>query len=59
MELSIHRVTKIEFESITDHKTFSTRTIVITMADDKQATIVCYSPNDQDEQTTDALKVIL
>ena len=59
MELSIHRVTKIEFESITDHKTFSTRTIVITMADGKQATIVCYSPNDQDEQTTDALKVIV
>jgi hypothetical protein len=59
MELSINRVTKIEFESITDHKTFSTRTIVITMADGKQATIVCYAPNDQDEQTTDALKVIV
>ena len=59
MELSIHRVTKIEFESITDHKTFSTRTIVITMADGKQATIVCYAPNDEDEQPTTALKVIL
>ena len=59
MELSIHRVTKIEFESITDHKTFSTRTIVITMADGKQATVVCFSPNDEDEQPTNALKVIL
>tara|TARA_R110000868_G_scaffold9875_1_gene48562 strand:- start:1764 stop:1943 length:180 start_codon:yes stop_codon:yes gene_type:complete len=59
MELSIHRVTKIEFESITDHKTFSTRTIVITMADGKQATVVCFAPNDEDEQPTTALKVIL
>ena len=59
MELTLQRVTKIEFEKITDHNTFSTRTIVITMADGKQATIVCYSPNDQDEQTTDALKVAI
>ena len=59
MELSIHRVTKIEFESITDHKTFSTRTIVITMADGKQATIVCFAPNDEDEQPTNALKVAI
>ena len=59
MELSIHSVTKIEFESITDHKTFSTRTIVITMADGKQATIVCYAPNNEDEEPTAALKVAL
>jgi hypothetical protein len=59
MELSIHCVTKIEFGSITDHKTFSTRTIVITTSDGKQATIVCFAPNDDDEQTTDALKVIV
>jgi hypothetical protein len=59
MELSIHCVTKIEFGSIADHKTFSTRTIVITMADGKQATIVCFAPNDEDEQPTAALKVIV
>jgi hypothetical protein len=59
MELTLQRVTKIEFQKITDHKTFSTRTITITTSDGKQATIVCFAPNDQDEQTTDALKVIL
>ena len=59
MELSIHRVTKIEFNSITNLDSFSTRTITVTMADGKQATIVCFAPNNEDEQTTDALKVIL
>ena len=59
MELTLQRVTKIEFQKITDHNTFSTRTITITMADGKQATVVCFAPNDEDEQPTNALKVIV
>ena len=59
MELTLQRVTKIEFEKITDHNTFSTRTITITMADGKRATVVCFAPNDEDEQPTNALKVIV
>ena len=59
MELSIHRVTKIEFNSITNLDSFSTRTITVTMADGKQATIVCFAPNNEDEESTDALKVIV
>ena len=59
MELTLQRVTKIEFEKITDHNTFSTRTITITMADGKRATVVCFAPNDEDEQPTDALKVVV
>ena len=60
MELTLQRVTKIEFEKITrDHKTFSTRTITITMADGKQVTVVCFAPNNEDEESTDALKVVV
>lgn len=59
MELTLQRVTKIEFQKITDHNTFSTRTITITMADGKQATVVCFAPNDEDEQPTNALKVAI
>jgi predicted acyl esterase len=59
MELTLQRVTKIEFEKITDHNTFSTRTITITMADGKRATVVCFAPNDEDEQPTNALKVAI
>ena len=59
MELTLQRVTKIEFEKITDHNTFSTRTITITMADGKRATVVCFAPNDEDEQPTNALKVVV
>jgi hypothetical protein len=59
MELTLQRVTKIEFQKITDHKTFSTRTITITMVDGKQATVVCFAPNNEDEEPTDALKVIV
>jgi hypothetical protein len=59
MELTILRVTKIEFNSITNLDSFSTRTITVTMADGKQATIVCFAPNNEDEESTDALKVIL
>ena len=59
MELTLQRVTKIEFQKITDHNTFSTRTITITMADGKQATVVCFAPNDEDEQPTNALKVVV
>lgn len=59
MELTLQRVTKIEFESIRDHKTFSTRTITITMADGKRATVVCFAPNNEDEESTDALKVVV
>ena len=59
MELTLQRVTKIEFQKITDHNTFSTRTITITMADGKRATVVCFAPNDEDEQPTNALKVVV
>jgi hypothetical protein len=59
MELSIQRVTKIEFNSITNHDSFSTRTITITTSDGKQATIVCFAPNNEDEEPTAALKVIV
>jgi predicted acyl esterase len=59
MELTLQRVTKIEFEKITDHNTFSTRTITITMADGKRATVVCFAPNNEDEQPTNALKVVV
>ena len=59
MELTLQRVTKIEFEKITDHNTFSTRTITITMADGKRATVVCFAPNNEDEEPTDALKVVV
>ena len=59
MELTLQRVTKIEFQKITDHKTFSTRTITITMVDGKQATVVCFAPNNEDEESTDALKVAI
>ena len=59
MELTLQRVTKIEFEKITDHNTFSTRTITITMADGKRATVVCFAPNNEHEEPTDALKVVV
>ena len=59
MELTLQRVTKIEFEKITDHNTFSTRTITITMADGKRATVVCFAPNNEDEEPTNALKVAI
>jgi len=57
MELTLMRVTKIELGEIRDQVTFSTRTITITMADGKQATVVCFADNDEYKEPTEALKV--
>lgn len=59
MELTLHRVTKIELGEIRDQITFSTRTITITMEDGKEATLVCFAKNDEFDTPTEALKVIL
>jgi len=57
MELILHRVTKIELGELCNLNSCSTRTFTITMADGKQATVVCFADNDEYEEPTEALKV--
>lgn len=59
MELTLHRVTKIELGDIHNKTTFSTRTITITMEGGKEATVVCFAKKDEFDTSTEALKVTL
>jgi hypothetical protein len=59
MELTLMRVTKIELGELRNQKSFSTRAITITMEDGTQATVTCFADNDQYEESTEDLKVIL
>jgi hypothetical protein len=57
MELTLMRVTKIELGELRNLNSCSTRTFTITMEDGKQATVVCFSENDEYKEPTEALKV--
>ena len=59
MELTLMRVTKIELGEIRNLGICSTRTFTITMEDGKQATVCCFSENDEYKEPTEALKVVV
>ena len=58
MDINFQRVVKIELGEIRNQISFSTRTITIFMEDGKEATVTCFSTN-EDGEPTEALKVTL